>query len=129
MKRAVCLAAFYLISTLSCAPTPKYDPKDCALFTEIDPIRVNPAGALDRHLRVEAAFKVCPLGTGLDEIKRKRIELKHNLVALLSSTSATQLEDPLRVEKLRQAIKQMVNHKVMKKGRVIDVLITGFELE
>ncbi len=72
---------------------------------------------------------MCPPGTGLAEIKRKRIELKHNLVALLSSTSTVQLEDPLRVEKLRQAIKEMSNEKVMRKGRVVDVLITAFELE
>lgn len=129
MKRVACLAALYLISACSCATAPKYDPKDCALFTEIDPVRVNPAGALNRHLKVEAAFKVCPPGAGLDEIKRKHIELKHNLVALLSSTSTEQLEDPLRVEKLRQAIKQMANEKVMRKGRVIDVLITEFELK
>lgn len=123
------LAALFLIANCSCATTPKYDKKDCALFTEIAPVRVNPAGALDRHLRVEAAFKVCPPGAGLDEIKRKRIELKHNLVALLSGTSMAQLEDPLRVEKLRQAIKEMANAKVMRKGRVVDVLITAFELE
>ncbi len=129
MKSVAGLAALILIAHCSCATTPKYDENDCALFTEIDPVRVNPAGALDRHLRVEAAFKVCPPGTGLDEIKRKRIELKHNLVALLSSTSTVQLEDPLRVEKLRQAIKEMSNEKVMKKGRVVDVLITAFELE
>ena len=129
MKCVDYLAALFLIAHCSCATTPKYNEKDCALFTEIDPIRVNPAGALDRHLRVEAAFKVCPPRTGLDEIKRKRIELKHNLVALLSGISTGQLEDPLRVENLRQAIKEMSNEKVMRKGRVVDVLITAFELE
>jgi flagellar basal body-associated protein FliL len=129
MKNAVCLAVPFLIAINSCATAPKYDRKDCSLYTGIDAVRVNPAGALDRHLRVEAAFRVCPPDIGLDEIKRKRIELKHHLVALLSSTTTTQLEDPLRVERLRQALLVMVNEKVMKKGRVIDVLVTAFELE
>ncbi len=129
MTRVAYLAALFLFANFSCTTGPKYAEKDCALFTEIDPILVNPAGALNRHLRVEAAFRVCPSNTGLEEIKRKRIELKHNLVSLLSGTTIAQLEEPLRVEILRQSIKEMVNEKVIRKGRVVDVLITAFELE
>lgn len=66
---------------------------------------------------------------GLEEIQRKHIELKHELLALLSSKDAQYLEDPLRVEKLQKEILLLVNQKVLKKGRVVEVLITGFELQ
>ena len=79
-----------------CASTPKYDKEDCPLYTELGPLRVNPAGALDRHLHVDLAFKVCPPDEGLAEIRRKRIELKHELIALLSSKTTEELEHPLR---------------------------------
>jgi len=112
-----------------CASTPKYGEEDCLLYTELGVLRTNPAGALDRHLRMEAAFRVCPPVEGLAEIKRKRIELKHELLRLLSSKTEEELKDPLRVEKLQEEMLLMVNEKVMKKGRVIRVLITSFELE
>ena len=39
---------------------PQYNEADCPVYTDIEEVRVNPAGALDRRLRVRAAFKVCP---------------------------------------------------------------------
>jgi flagellar basal body-associated protein FliL len=113
----------------ACASTPKYLKEDCPIYTEIETVRANPAGAPQRHLRLRAAFKVCPPTEGLAEIKRKRIEMKHHLIALLSSKTAAQLEDPLRVEKLQAEIMQMANEKVMKKSEAIEVFITDFELE
>ena len=119
---AICCAS-------GCASTPKYIKDDCPVYTEIGSVRVNPAGAKDRHLRVEAAFKVCPPDEGLAEIRRKHIELKHGLISLLSGKSEAELEDPLRVEKLRREIMVMANEKVLRKSKVIDVFITGMELE
>ena len=118
-----------LLCCTACASTPKYVKEDCPIYTEIKTVRTNPAGAPQRHLRLRAAFKVCPPTEGLAEIKRKRIEMKHHLIALLSSKTAAQLEDPLRVEKLQLEILQMANEKVMKKSNVIEVFITDFELE
>ena len=112
-----------------CASTPKYVEEDCPLYTELDPLRVNPAGALDRHLLVEMAFKVCPPDEGLAEIQRKHIELKHELIALLSSKTREELEHPLRVENLRQEVLRVVNEKLLKKSRLVDVSVTGFELQ
>ena len=112
-----------------CAGTPKYLVDDCPLYADLEEIRVNPAGALDRHLRVQVVFKVCPPEEGLSEIRRKRIELKHELISLLSSMTRAELEHPLRIENVRQAILLQVNEKLMKKGRVIDVSITDFELQ
>ena len=63
------------------------------------------------------------------EIKRKRIELRHELIALLSSMTREELEHPRRIENVRQAIVAHVNERLMRKGSVIDVSITGFELE
>ena len=114
--------------SLDCAGTPKYLVEDCPLYTDLDEIRVNPAGALDRHLAVQAVFKVCPPEEGLSEIRRKRIELKHELISLLSSMTREELEHPRRIENVRQEILLQVNEKLMKKGRVVDVSITGFEL-
>ncbi len=74
-------------------------------------------------------FKVCPPTEGLSEIKRKRIELKHEVLALLSSKSEEELKDPLRVEKLQEELLLMANKKLMKKGRVVQVMITTFELK
>ena len=112
-----------------CAGTPKYIEEDCPVYNEIETVRVNPASAPDRHLRVKVAFKVCPPTEGMSEIRRKRIEMKHNLIALLSGKTAAELEDPLRVENLQREILQMANQQVMKKSEVIDVFITDFELE
>jgi len=122
----VCLGAALLSS--GCAPTPKYIEEDCPLFTELEAIQVNPAGALDRHLRVVVVFKVCPPGEGLAAIQRKRIELKHQLIALLSAKTTEELEHPLRIENLRREILLLVNEKLLKKSRVIEVSITAFEL-
>ena len=112
-----------------CASTPKYIKEDCPLFDELGVVRANPAAALDRHLQVEAIFKVCPPVEGLSEIRRKRIELKHEMLALLSSKTEEELKDPLRVEKLQKELLLMVNKKLMKKGRVVQVMITAFELK
>ena len=112
----------------SCTPAPQYIEEDCPLYSELEAINVNPAGAFDRHLRVEVVFKVCPPEEGLAAIKRKRIELKHELIALLSAKTLEELEDPLRIEKLRREILFLVNEKLLKKSRVIDVSITAFEL-
>ncbi len=83
MRRALLAASWAAVA--GCASTPDYNKADCPTFTEVGPVRVNPAGALDRHFGLEAAFKVCPPDAGEAEIRRKRIELKHNLISLLSS--------------------------------------------
>ena len=127
MRRALLAASWAAVA--GCASTPDYNKADCPTFTEVGPVRVNPAGALDRHFGLEAAFKVCPPDAGEAEIRRKRIELKHNLISLLSSKTEDELEDPLRAEKLRLEIKHMANEKVLKKSEVIDVFITSMELE
>jgi flagellar basal body-associated protein FliL len=114
---------------VGCASTPKYAREDCPLYSDLGPLVANPAGALERRLRVEASFRVCPPGEGLAEIQRKRIELKHQLLALLSSKTAADLNHPQRVEILQQEIRAVVNQKVLKRGRVVDVYITGFELQ
>jgi flagellar basal body-associated protein FliL len=90
---------------------------------------VNPAGAPDRHLRVEASFRVCPPVDGLAEIQRKRIELKHELISLLTQKTMSELEDPLRAENLRRELQVMANEKVLKRSQVVEVYITGLELE
>lgn len=113
-----------------CAGTsiPKYIEEDCQTY-RLDVVRVNPAGAMDRHLRVEAVFKVCPPEEGLAEIRRKHIELKHALISLLSGKTEAELEDPHRVEKVRREIMAVTNEKVLRNSRVVDVRITEFELE
>ena len=123
-----------LLATLwasGCASTstPKYLEEDCQLYTGLEAVRVNPAGAMDRHLHVEVAFKVCPPDDGLAEMRRKRIELKHSLISLLSSKTEVELEDPHRVENLRREITALTNEKVLRSSRVIDVRVTKFELE
>lgn len=90
---------------------------------------MNPAWALDRHLRLQASFRVCPPDEGLAEIRRKRIEVKHTLISFLSSKTEAELEDPLRIEKLRAEIHAIVNDEVMKKGTVDEVFITAMELQ
>lgn len=116
-------------SAAGCASTPAYNLKDCPTWEGLGAIEVNPAGAKDRHLRVQAAFRVCPPVEGLAEIERKHIELRHEVISLLSSQTIAQLEDPLRTEKLRQQLLILVNEKVLKKSRVTDVFITGMHLE
>ncbi len=123
----VCLATLVVVS--GCATTLPYDKENCPTYTDLGRLQANPAGALDRHLNLEVAFKVCPPETGLAEIKRKHIELKHDLLSLLSAKTLLELEDPLRIENLRQEILQMVNERIMKKNRVEEVFITAFELE
>lgn len=103
--------------------------ENCALYTDLGVVRANPAGALDRHLAVEANFKVCPTQEGLAEIRRKHIELKHEMLALLSRKTEEELNHPLRVERLQTELLDLANQKIMKKGRVVQVLITRFELE
>lgn len=128
MKR-LALCCLWLLAAGGCAGTLPYKQNECPLYDALEPIRANPAGALDRHLQVQVVFRVCPPQVGLEEIQRKHIELKHELLALLSSKNAEYLEDPLRVEKLQKEILALVNQKVLKKGRVVEVLITGFELQ
>ena len=122
----------FLISLLfysySCAPHASYEKSDCEFFSGLDPIRANPAGALDRQLELQVAFRICPPKGGLAEITRKRIELKHNLLGLLSAKSEEQLKDPLRIEILQQEIQELVNKQILKKGKAVEVFITSFEL-
>jgi flagellar FliL protein len=92
-------------------------------------VRANPAGAMGRSLEVQLTFRVCPPEEGLAEIRRKRIELKHNLLKLLSAKTTEELEDPLRIEKLQQEVHLMVNKVVLKKGKVTEVFVTGFEVK
>ena len=115
--------------TSACAGAVKYSDEDCPLYTDLAVVRVNPAGALDRHLRVEASFRVCPPEEGLAEIRRKHIELKHEIISLLSHKTEVELADPLRAEKLRREILEMVNDKVLRRSRVLEVYITELELE
>ncbi len=113
----------------ACAPPPAYEKSDCSMYTELGPVRANPAGAMGRNLEVQISLRVCPPTEGVVEIKRKRIELKHYMLALLSSKTTAELEDPLRVEKLQKEVLKMVNSKVLKKGKAVEVFVTGFELK
>ena len=63
------------------------------------------------------------------EITRKRIELKHHAISLLSAQTVEQLQHPLRAEHLREKLLITVNEHVLKKSRVTDVFITEMELE
>jgi len=129
MKRLLLCCLWWLLAVGGCAGTLQYKREDCPVYDALEPIRANPAGAPDRHLQVQMVFRVCPPETGLEEIQRKRIELKHALLVLLSGKDAAYLEDPLRVEKLQKEVLPLVNQKVLKKSRVVEVLITGFELQ
>ncbi len=122
------LLAIAWASGCASTSTPKYIEEDCQTY-RLETVRVNPAGALDRHLRVEAVFTVCPPEEGLAEIRRKHIELKHALISFLSGKTEAELEDPHRVEKLRREIRILTNEKVLRNSSVIDVRITEFELE
>ena len=117
-----------ILFLFSCAPHISYEKSDCELFSGLDPIRANPAGALDKQLELQVAFRLCPPKDGLAEILRKKIELKHNLLGLLSAKSEEQLKDPLRIEILQLEIQQLVNGQILKKGKAVEVFITGFEL-
>jgi flagellar basal body-associated protein FliL len=121
------LPALALLGWIGCASTPPYDSADCPLYTELGLLKANPAGQLNGHISVEAAFRVCPPEAGLAEIKRKRIELKHEVLALLSSKDAAYLQHPLRIENLRAELHQLANDKIMHKARVEEVLVTQFE--
>jgi flagellar basal body-associated protein FliL len=125
----------FLLSTIpfigalvGCTPPPAYDQADCSMYTELGPVRANPAGAMGRNVEVQISLRVCPPEEGLAEIKRKRIELKHNMLQLLSAKTTAQLEDPLRVETLQKEVRKMVNDNVLKKGKAVEVFITGFEV-
>jgi flagellar basal body-associated protein FliL len=63
------------------------------------------------------------------EIRRKHLELKHEVLALLSSRTEAELADPLRVEKLQAELLERINARIMRKGRAVQVMVTGFELE
>ena len=112
----------------ACSPPPAYDQSECAMYTELGPVRANPAGAMGRNVEVQISLRVCPPVEGMAEIKRKRIELKHNMLQLLSTKTTAQLEDPLRVETLQREVRKMVNENVLKKGKAVEVFITGFEV-
>ena len=123
------LALLPLLLVFGCSFGPKYQADDCPIYDQIEAVRVNPAGAPERHLQVKVAFRVCPPESGPAELARKRIELKHHLIALLSAKTADELEDPLRVEKLSRQLLESVNRQVLRKVEVVEVFITGFELE
>ncbi len=123
----LCISLTFLFFS-GCTPQLSYEKSDCELFSGMDPIRANPAGALDRQLELQVSFRLCPPKDGLEEIKRKRIELKHYLLELLSAKSEEQLKDPLRIEKLQQEIHYLINNRVLKKGKAIEVFITSFAL-
>ena len=130
--RALLTAALFASITYAysgCTPPPPYDESECAMYTELGPVRANPAGAMGRNLEVQISLRVCPPEEGLAEIKRKRIELKHNMLQLLSAKTTDQLEDPLRVETLQREVRNMVNDRVLKRGKAVEVFITGFELQ
>jgi len=122
----LCIVFISLYS--SCTPPPSYDQSECAMYTGLGPVRANPAGAMGRNVEVQISLRVCPPVEGLAEIKRKRIELKHNMLKLLSAKTTAQLEDPLRVETLQKEVRKMVNGRVLKKSNVVEVFITGFEV-
>ena len=61
------LAMAFLLG--GCASTPPYDSADCPLYTELGLLRANPAGQLTGHVRLEAAFRVCPPEAGMAEIQ------------------------------------------------------------
>ena len=112
----------------ACTSPPAYDQSECAMYTELGPVRANPAGAMGRNLEVQISLRICPPVGGLAEIKRKRIELKHNMLKLLSAKTTAQLEDPLRVETLQTEVLRMVNRHILKKSNAVEVFITGFEV-
>ena len=133
MMRFIAPTAFTLcvvfVSLYSaCMPPPAYDQSECAMYTELGPVRANPAGAMGRNLEVQISLRIWPTVRGLAEIKRKRIELKHNMLKLLSAKTTAQLEDPRRVETLQREVRKMVNEHVVKKGNAVEVFITGFEV-
>ncbi|MFT5089255.1 MAG: flagellar basal body-associated protein FliL [Candidatus Latescibacterota bacterium] len=99
------------------------------MFTELGVVRANPAGAMGRNLEVQISLRVCPPTEGAAEIKRKRIELKHHMLQLLSAKTTAELEHPLRVEMLQKEVLKMVNSKVLKKGKAVEVFVTGFEVK
>jgi len=121
---AVLIAVLY-----GCSPPPPYDKADCPLYSELGPVRANPAGALGRSFEVQLAFKVCPPEAGLAEIRRKRIELKQALLKHMSAMTTAQLDDPLRIETLQKDVHLLVNKQVLKKARVIETFVTGFEVK
>ena len=43
-----------------CASTPAYNQTECPTWEGLGAIEVNPAGAMDRHLRVQADFLIGP---------------------------------------------------------------------
>ncbi len=92
-------------------------------------MRANPAGAMGRSLEVQLTFRVCPPEEGMAEIRRKRIELKQAVLKLMSAKTTVELEDPLRVEKLQREVRLLVNKKVLKKAKVEEVYVTGFEVK
>ncbi len=129
MKHLALCSLWWLLAAGGCAGPLQSQHGECQVYDALEPIRANPAGAPDRHLQVQMVFRVCPPQVGLEEIQRKRIELKHELLVLLSSKDAQYLADPLRVEKLQREVLPLVNQKVLKKSKVVEVLITGFELQ
>ena len=120
-------AVLVLIAVLcGCSPPPPYDKADCPLYTQLGPVRANPAGAIGRSFEVQLTFKVCPPEEGLAEIRRKRIELKQALLKHMSAMTTAQLEDPLRIEALQKDVHLLVNKKVLKKAKIIETFVTGF---
>ena len=120
------LASGFLVA---CIPELSYEQNDCEVFTDLGVVRTNPAGAIERNLEVEVALRLCPPKEGVLEATRKRIELKHQLLLLLSSKTENELLDPLRVEKLQQEFFELANENVFKKSKAVEVFITTFELK
>lgn len=118
-----------VLTLAGCASTPVYVEAECPVFSDLGVVRANPAGVLDRHLFVEASFRVCPPGDGLEEIRRRHIELRFEMLALISAMTLDELTDPLRVEHIQHALRELVNDRVMRTGRVVDVYVTAFELK
>ncbi len=125
MRALVTLLAVFC----GCSPPPSYDKDDCPLYSELGPVRANPAGAMGRNLEAQFTFKVCPPETGVAEIRRKRIELKQALLKLMSAKTTDALEDPLRIEKLQREVHLLVNKEILKKAKVQEVYVTGFEVK
>ena len=121
--------AVLIVFLCSCAPPPSYDKQDCPIYSELGSVRANPAGALGHRLEAQFAFKVCPPETGIEEIRRKRIELKQALLKRMSAMTTDELEHPQRIEELQREIHYLVNKEILKKAKVEEVYVTGFEVK
>ena len=51
------------------------------------------------------------------------------LLKLMSAKTTDALEDPLRIEKLQREVHLLVNKEILKKAKVQEVYVTGFEVK